>query len=175
MKSLKKIIALAIACVMIVGTMNTMSINTASAATEDRTLTVSGLDAGDSVEFYQILKWAKDSTTVAQKGAVSGYYWAEPFATAFDVGGDHGAAKLKAAINGQNQLVMTDALAGDIARVLNGTYATATPTTASPVGEAITVQEGQSSVTKKFTVDEADTDTHGLYMAVITPADCHVG
>lgn len=167
MKRIKKIMALVIAMALMLSMMSISSF----AADEDRTLTVTGLEEGDSVEFYQILKWADNSTTAEANGAVSGYYWAEPFATAFDKDGDHGAAKLKAAINDQNQLVMTDALAGDIARVLNGTYSTANPQTAAPVGDAIVVGKNEDSVTKTFKVDETDTATHGLYMAVITPAD----
>ena len=143
MKRIKKIMALVIAMALMLSMMSISSF----AANEDRTLTVTGLEEGDSVEFYQILKWASDSTTAEEKGAVSGYYWAEPFATAFDKDGDHGAAKLKAAINDQNQLVMTDALAGDIARVLNGTYSTANPQTAAPVGDAIVVGKNEDSVT----------------------------
>ena len=111
-KNLKLVLALIVAVMMIVSSISMMGI--AETATKTQSIAITGLDKDDSVQFYKILSWADTSAIAKEKGAVSGWYWEEPFATAFDVDGDHGAAKLKAAINDNNELMMTDKLAGEI-------------------------------------------------------------
>ena len=60
MKHFKKMMALVIACVMILGTMSAF---TASAATtQDSSITVSGLAKGDVVTPYQVVEWVGGST-----------------------------------------------------------------------------------------------------------------
>ena len=63
MKNLKKIMALIVAMVMIVGTMSSMTVfaSQQGAVTEDGTVIITGLDEGDEVALYQVIGW-KDST-----------------------------------------------------------------------------------------------------------------
>ena len=68
MKNFKKMMAMIIAAVMVIGTMGTMTafaegeVPASSAATFDQTITIDGLDEGDDVDFYQILKWVGSKT-----------------------------------------------------------------------------------------------------------------
>lgn len=156
----KKLIALVLATAMIVGT---LSIAAAADGTKNRSIAVGGLDAGDKVTFYKILEWADDTTEATTNKAVQGWYWAEPFATVFNVGGDKGSTKLYNAINDKNQLIITDNLAGDIARAINGQ-------TVTPVATDVAVSGGTATYTFSD-VDSADTTKDGLYMAIVTPAD----
>ena len=163
MKNFKKIMALIIAAVMIVSTMSV----TALADPVDRTISVGNLEKGDKVTFYKVLGWAEDSDTAEEKGAVSGWYFEEPFATAFAESGDHGKAKLAAAINEDNVFMLTDALAGDIARVINSsTEAQLHDVTFGP-------DNAVDGVATHTFEDEDDDSTakDGLYMAIVTPAD----
>lgn len=59
MKKMKKIIALAITLVMVVATMNMMTFaaNATGAPVADSTITITGLDDGDTVNLYQVLYW----------------------------------------------------------------------------------------------------------------------
>ena len=58
MKRLKKMMALVIAMVMVLGTMNMAAFAaTAGDLTPDATITIEGLDSGDTVHLYQILQW----------------------------------------------------------------------------------------------------------------------
>ena len=60
MKNLKKMLALVIATVMIVGTMSMGTVfadSTGGAQTADTTLKITGLDEGDTVNIYQVLEW----------------------------------------------------------------------------------------------------------------------
>lgn len=165
MKNFKKIMALIIAAVMIVSTMSV----TAFAATVDRTISVSNLEKGDKVTFYKILGWAENTDDATNKGAVSGWYWEEPFATAFATSGDHGKAKLQAAINEDNEFMLTDELAGEIARVINSGSATdLAKVTYGPE----TADDTTKIATHTFKNEtEGSTAKDGLYMAVVTPAD----
>jgi fimbrial isopeptide formation D2 family protein/LPXTG-motif cell wall-anchored protein len=54
MKKMKKIMALIIAMVMVVATMNIVG---ATSATEDTSIKITGLDQGDEVNLYQVFKW----------------------------------------------------------------------------------------------------------------------
>lgn len=158
MKSFKKILALVVAMVMVVSTFGVMTV---SAETSTRTLTITGLEEKDSVKLYKVLSWADDTDEAGEHDTVSGWYAEAPFTSVLD------EAALKAAINNKNQLVMTDTLAGDLARALNG-Y------TGDPV-DTKTVAVGGDSVV--FTLASNDTapdlltDTDGLYVAIITAHD----
>ena len=164
MKNFKKIMALIIAAVMIV---STMSVTAFAADTEDRTISVGNLEKGDKVTFYKVLGWAEDSATADAKGAVSGWYFEEPFATAFAESGDHGKAKLAAAINKDNVFMLTDELAGDIARVINSSTATQLHDVTFGPEAAV-----DGVATHTFEDEVADsTAKDGLYMAIVTPAD----
>ena len=157
--------ALVIAAVMVLGTVNFAFADDPVPAPQ--TISITNLEKDDSVQFYKILSWATDSATAEAKGAVSGWYWEEPFATAFDNNGDHGKAKLLAAIDENNNLMITDTLAGEIARALNHT----TGKTPVVIGNPITVTTDGGSATHTFeAVAEGSTVNDGLYMAIITPA-----
>ena len=58
MKRIKKIMALVIAMAMVL-TMMSMAVmaETAGDLTPDETITIQGLDSGDTVHLYQILQW----------------------------------------------------------------------------------------------------------------------
>ncbi len=166
MKNFKKIMALIIAAVMIV---STMSVTAFAADTADRKISVSNLEKDDKVTFYKVLGWAPTTDIATEKGAVSGWYFEEPFATAFDANGDHGKAKLEAIINDNNVFMLTDELAGEIARVINSGDETdlAAVTYGPETADATT-----KTATHTFKNEPKDsTAKDGLYMAVVTPAD----
>ena len=158
MKNFKKLMALVVAMAMVISTLSAMTV---AAATSSRTLTISGLEEKDTVKLYKVLSWADDTAEAGQHDTVSGWYAENPFTSVLN------EAALKAAINNKNQLVMTDTLAGDLARALNG-YA------GDPIATK-TVAEGGDSVV--FTLTSSDTapnlltDTDGLYVAIITAHD----
>ena len=168
MKNFKKIMALIIAAVMIVGTMSSMAVMAADPVPRD--ITIDGLDEGDVVTLYKVLSWAETSQEATENGAVSGWYFEEPFNTASSIAknGDLGSGYLKEAINGENKLYLTDAMANDIAQALNG---------ATIDSEKIkTETAANGTVTFKFEPDKDGefTDYDGLYMAIVTPKDQNV-
>ena len=170
MKNFKKIMALIITAVMIVGTMSSMAVMAAD--TVPRNITIDGLDKGDVVTLYKVLGWADTTEEATSKGAVSGWYFEEPFNRDTDniaPNGDKGAAYLKAAINDKNQLYLTDKMANDIAQALNDEEVPADKVKVQTAGDS-------KSVTFKFEPyqGEAYTDDDGLYMAIITPKDQNV-
>ncbi|MBR3238141.1 MAG: LPXTG cell wall anchor domain-containing protein [Oscillospiraceae bacterium] len=65
MKNMKKILALLVAVLMIVASVsafaeektNAGTLNATSVSTSDASLTISGLDAGDVVNFYKVMEW----------------------------------------------------------------------------------------------------------------------
>jgi fimbrial isopeptide formation D2 family protein/LPXTG-motif cell wall-anchored protein len=63
MKHMKKIMALIIAAVMIMGTMGLSAFAAPGDLKSNSTLTVSGLGEKDTVEYYQILAWDQDKNT----------------------------------------------------------------------------------------------------------------
>lgn len=154
MKNFKKMMALIIAAVMVIGTMGTMTAfadgetPAVSAATFDQTITIDGLDKDDEVKFYQILKWvgSEDQPANLNVANVDGWDVCAPFQTVIDT-----KAKLADIIDGK----ITSEIAGDLSRAI-------------PTSPAATkkVQEGQTSVTLDVAEDEI-----GLYMAIIDPAD----
>ena len=170
MKNFKKIMALIITAVMVLS-MTSLAAFADPEPTHDRSISIEGLDKGDKVDFYKILEWADDSATADTYHAVQGWYWAEPFRTIFDKNGDMGSKKLYDAINDKNQLILTDALAGDIARAINGTTVEAAHTTVEPVNDdPVEAVNGKATYTfEGETVGSTDKD--GLYMAIVTPAD----
>ena len=69
MKNLKKIMALIVAMVMIVGTMSSMTVfaSQQGAVTEDGKVIITGLDKGDKVALYQVIGW-EDGTDPDKQG-----------------------------------------------------------------------------------------------------------
>ena len=153
MKNFKKMMALIIAAVMVIGTMGTMTafaegeVPASSAAAFDQTITIDGLDKGDVVNFYQILKWhgskgeGEDDLPV-----VDGWEVCDPFDALID---DEDA--LKDIVDGK----ITSEIAGKLSRLAEDPQFTRT------------VANGATSVK----VDIANDSQLGLYMAIIDPAD----
>ena len=77
MKRIKKMMALVIAMVMIIGTMNLAAFaETPQGLTADSTVTISGLDANDTVNLYKVIEWNDgDANTMA------GWVLTTPFAS----------------------------------------------------------------------------------------------
>lgn len=69
MKNLKKIMALVIAMVMILGTMSALTVS--AATTQDTSISVEGLTVGDVVTPYQVVEWVGGSTGWAFTSAFS--------------------------------------------------------------------------------------------------------
>ena len=141
--------------------MGTMSFAAFAADPVDRKIAVTGLETGDKVNFYKVLAWAGDKTTEEQTtlGAVSGWYPLAPFKTVLT------PAVLKAAINEDNELMLTDELAGELARALNGASAT-------PVNGTTPISESGKKAEYVFAAQDPDsTAADGLYMAIVTPKD----
>ena len=176
MKKFKKIMALIITAVMVLSMTGLATFAAEEPPKQNRSISIDGLDEGDKVNFYKILEWADDSNEAKEHNAVQGWYWAEPFATIFnedDAEGnpDHGAAKLYGAINDKNQLIMTDTLAGDIARAINTETVQAVGKTVAPINdEPVAEVNGKATYTFKNEVVGA-TDKDGLYMAIVIPKD----
>ena len=72
MKNLKKIIALMLAMVMVIGTMSIASF-AAEGAPADTSIKVTGLETGDTVNFYQVLKYDETATLTGGWVAAEGF------------------------------------------------------------------------------------------------------
>ena len=144
-KALRKMMALALAMVMVLGTFSM----TALAAAENKEIKVNGLEAGDNVKYYKVVEWKSDG---------SGWAFVAPFAGLLDE-------------NQQKQIlgyVETNAQTGEkttvdgkitdeTAAIMGGANATALN------GDGDTVADGETS----WSATNVDP---GLYMALITGA-----
>ena len=121
---LKKVLALALAGAMVLGSMNLMAFAEEQPITQ--TITIGGLNEGDTVNIYKVLAWEADSETGEGLGAVNGWYFVAPFNTDDDIAdnGDFGKAYLSSIVNDQNQLYLTDEVAKVLAHALNGASVT---------------------------------------------------
>ena len=149
MKNFKKMMALIIAAVMVIGTMGTMTaFADPDAPAYDQSITIDGLDEGDEVNFYQILKWvgSEDKEENLNVANVDGWDVCEPFESVIK-----NENMLKDIVDGK----ITSAIAGDLSRAA----------TNAKFNE--TVDEGETSVTANITNE----NQLGLYMALIDPAD----
>ena len=152
MKNFKKMMAMIIAAVMVIGTMGTMTafaegeVPASSAATFDQTITIDGLDEGDVVNFYQILKWHGSKEEGETMPVVDGWEVCDPFDALID---DEDA--LKDIVDGK----ITSEIAGKLSRLAEDPQFTRT------------VAKGATSVK----VEIANDGQLGLYMAIIDPAD----
>jgi LPXTG-motif cell wall-anchored protein len=81
MKNFKKVMALLIAAMMIVGTMNIGVV----AADFDEKIEITGLTGAKEVDFYQILKWvgSVNGTTVTNDNSFEGWAFTDTFKDAF--------------------------------------------------------------------------------------------
>ena len=150
MKRFKKLMAFVIACVMIISTMSMAfaddpAPSTAGALNVNGTLKVMGLDAGDQVTYYQILKW--NSTEPEQAGDPEvGWTWGD------DITGSELTAADLAQITGT-----TDG-AGQITAEIAGKIASNVGAGTGP--EEVTGTEWTKTVTAA-----------GLYMVIVKPAE----
>jgi LPXTG-motif cell wall-anchored protein len=155
MKNFKKVVALLIAAMMIVGTMN-MSVLASSTSNGDTEIKVTGLAAGDTVNFYQILEWKAD------QGTYKGWSFMSPFNGAglgfTGATADYDAIKAIVGDPAASPAVpmgITSELAGKLA--VEAKTATAANTT--PI--KVTADEAALTI--------ADDSELGLYIAIITP------
>ena len=149
MKNFKKMMALIIAAVMVIGTMGTMTaFADPDAPAYDQSITIDGLDEGDEVNFYQILKWvgSEDKEENLNVANVDGWDVCEPFESVIK-----NENMLKDIVDGK----ITSELAGQLSRLAEDPQFTET------------VAKGATSVK----VDIANDGQLGLYMAIIDPAD----
>lgn len=147
--------ALIIALVMVVGTLSVMG--TVYAAVPDDKISISGLEEGDKVTFYQILEW--NGTEAAQ---YAGWDLVTPFkGKGTTLGFTDDKALIKEMVgdpkgNPQVPMKLTSEIAGKLARL--ATSGGKTPVTVGADGKA------------ELTID-GTTNTIGMYMAIIDPAD----
>jgi len=169
MKNFKKLMALVIAMVMVLGTMSVFAAPGDMNTEPDSTVKVTGLTAGDSVAFYQVIEWkgvTADNKTDEKN--VGGWYAVAPFDTVLTpavlkqvlVDGKTATqedvdAGLATEVGGKIPLGITSELAGQLARAA----ATANPkTTVTATTEAsINIGTGDGKYPQ------------GMYMALITP------
>ena len=160
MTKLKKMIALAIALVMVICTMNVGIFAATGDLSADTTITITDLDAGDTVNLYKILEW-KDSEGWRLTGD-------------FDVAAIQGLATIQALINpqkGQPVVEMTKHDLDEIAKVAKGKN----PVNATPAGSNV-VADGETSYTYTTFDDTVDpaVDRPGMYVALVEPATAGV-
>ena len=144
MKRMKKLLILVLSTLMLLGTMG-MPVFAAS----DSSVTVSGLDAGDTVKFYKLIKW--EST---------GWAWAD--------GVEAAATSAGVTLPDLETITGNDTTAGAISAA-NGGILAQVAQKLSPV-DTETVATGASSVTYTKPSSMAADDFLGLYVALVKPA-----
>ena len=153
MTKMKKMIALAIALVMVICTMNVGIFAATGDLSADTTITITELDAGDTVNLYKVLEW------VDSEG------WR--LTSDFDVAAIQGLDTIKALIDpqkGQPVVEMTKHDLEEIAKVAK---------TVQPVNsDSNVVAAGETSYTYTTFDDKADpvVDRPGMYVALVEPA-----
>jgi len=145
MKNFKKLMALVIAGVMVVGS---MSLAGASESAYDSQIKVTGLAEASSVDFHQVLEWKESA----------GDYKGWSLTTAFDRFKD----KFNGADDAAKRTAAVAALIDGISSEEAGWLADIAPAT----GKTGTLNNGEATLA----IDGTNA-THGLYMAVITPKD----
>jgi fimbrial isopeptide formation D2 family protein/LPXTG-motif cell wall-anchored protein len=150
---LKKILALALAGAMVIGSMSLTSF----AATTDTQIMITNLEDGDTVNFYQILEW-KDA-----EGAYAGWSLVAPFTGIVDSSipelADEATA-IKTMVgdplgNPAVLMKLTSDIAGKLAKLSK--TATAKPGTVNGTTATLDI--------------DGTTNTIGMYMAIVTPKD----
>ena len=147
MKKFKRMLALVIAVVMIVGTMSMAAFAATGDLSVNGNLKIGGLDAGDKVTYYQILKWDPDNSINGADGKPIGWVWGDDIKTTGCTLTDDDLKAITGTTDDSGEI--TAALAGKIAENVTGGTATA----------ATTGTEWTQ------TVEDA-----GLYMAIVEPA-----
>jgi len=177
MKKMKKILALVIAMTMVMASMSLTAFAATGALTPDTSMTVEGLDEGDEVNFYKLIKWVPGT----------GWAWNDGVETAAaDTTGGKTALTLPALTTITGYLDTTKAtpeyVAGQISAADGGILAqVAQRLSGTGIPHTETVATGGNSVTynkpaypdgatdaQKETIDN---DFMGLYVALVNPAE----
>jgi len=140
MKRIKKLLILMLSTLMLLGTMSITAF-----AASDSSVTVSGLDAGDQVKIYKLIKWTD-----------SGWAWADGVE----------AAATAASVTLPDISTITG---GALTAETGGILAQAAQKLSAPA-TTLTVASGASSVTYSKPASMSSNDFLGLYVALVTPA-----
>ena len=144
-KTIKRLLAVAIAMVMVLGTMTGFTAFADDPA-YDSPLTVTGLADGDVAHFYQVIEWVGETS---DKSDVSGWKAIAPFATYLT------KERLTAILVGTGSTAatgITSEIAGELARLATGT------------GTAVEASSGTATLPNT---------TSGMWMALVDPADAN--
>lgn len=160
MKHIKRVMALIVAMVMLVCAMNISAIAEEPAEPAyDKPLTVTGLASGDTVKFYQVVKWVGET---ADDSDVAGWKAVSPYDTILT------KAKLT------EVLVGTPAVADDPATTdvdESKPAVAATGITTELAGQLAAVATGGVDGTVADGTATLTNTESGLWMALVTPAD----
>ena len=154
MRKIKKMLALVIAAVMIVGTMGmTVMADTAGDLTPDATITISGLDSGDTVHLYQILQWDENDGWELVHAAGE----ASPLAALTTTGDANFSQKVKDLVDNVPNTTLGKE---DLEKIANVVKASGTDLSNSEI----------NSDTFTYTTSSAP----GMYIALVTPGEAGV-
>ena len=160
MKNMKKLIALLLAMVMVIGTMS-MTAFAAEGKPTDTSISVTGLEDGDTVNFYQVLKFDETATTTGGWVAAEGFtaLKVEQIQKMLGLGTDGKPAE--DITTHPEKYGIDAALAGDIAKM-------AAVATVSPKFANVAASSGTA------TAATTEVGTAGLYVALVTPGKADV-
>ena len=153
MKQMKKMMALLIAAVMVLA-MAVPALADPGDLTPDATITIEGLDSGDTVHLYQVLEW-KESVGWVLAGATDSQ--ASPYAALTTSGDDNFCQAVKDLIDNKPNVSLDKA---DLEKIANVVKA---------ANNAVVDQE-ISSDTFTYTTSDAP----GMYIALVTPGEAGV-
>ena len=154
MKNFKKIMALIVAMVMIVGTMSTVAFAAPGDLTPDSTIKIEGLASGDTVHLYQILQFDENDgwQLVHEESQAS------PYAALVTTGNDNFSQKVKDLVNNVPNTTLDKADLEKITNVIKAVEA-----------DAVVDQKINSS-----TFTYTTTSAPGMYLALVTPGEAGV-
>lgn len=154
MKNFKKIMALIVAMVMIVGTMSTVAFAAPGDLTPDSTIKIEGLASGDTVHLYQILQFDENDgwQLVHEEGQPS------PYAALVTTGNDNFSQKVKDLVNNVPNTTLEKTDLEKITNVIKAVEADAV------------VDQKINSNTFTYTTTSAP----GMYLALVTPGEAGV-
>lgn len=154
MKQMKKVMALVIAMAMMLSMMSmAVMAETAGDLTPDETITIQGLDSGDTVHLYQILQWDENDgwVLVHEDGEDS------PLAALTTTGNDNFSQGVKNLVDNVPNTTLTKA---DLEAIANVVKDAGTDLTNSKI----------NSDTFTYTTSSAP----GMYIALVTPGEAGV-
>ena len=155
---LKKVLALALAGAMVLGSMSMSAFGAVGEAKVNSTLTVSGLDKGDTVTYYKVLTWGPNEATpvdgisdggnlVLIDGTPTGWIWGE------------GVNSDNLTLEDFKQLIGTKDGTGQITGAL-----------ASKIASNLGTAAGSNMPLSGADYWEVKNKEAGLYMVIVTPA-----